>query len=503
MKKLDTPRGSGARSMTALSPSSLSVSYGSPTSNFSGDGPDWMGPLTPMLPLAEETAGRAFDYRPGYNLLTQPRADEPITFPMLRALADSFDPLRLMIEKRKSQLCRVPWVIRIKNEHGKRPTKGEPSASVRNTIRELTDFVKAPMFGMPFRQWRRVVLEDHYVVDAAALFCLRGRGGELLELQPVDGGLIKRVIDSQGRAPRPVPYDGRTPFDWNGLQITPENFRTQGFKYVNGYALPPSYQQLLHGLPASDLTTHDLLYRVMNLRSDRLYGVSPVEQIMMTVNIAMRRTASQLEYYQSGNMPEALFSLPETWSPDQISRYQDYFDNLFVGNLANRRQLKFIAGGGKSSFIPIREPPLKNEFDEWLTRIVCFAFSYPPTPFLNLSNRSVSEQHDKTGEEEGLQDTKIFISDLINDVITEEFVPDGSIEFAWVEEDEVDQEKQSEILARYVEDGVMSINEARERLGLEPSSDKGANSLQVKTMAGYQPIKTPTTIAKDKNNDDV
>jgi hypothetical protein len=92
---------------------------------------------------------------------------------------------------------------------------------------------------------------------------------------------------------------------------------------------------------------------------------------------------------------------------------------------------------------------------------------------------------------------------LINDVITEEFVPDGSIEFAWVEEDEVDQEKQSEILARYVEDGVMSINEARERLGLEPSSDKGANSLQVKTMAGYQPIKTPTTIAKDKNNDDV
>ncbi len=244
MKKVNTPRGSGARSMAALSPSAVNVSYGSPTSNFSGDGPDWMGPLTPMLPLAEETAGRAFDYRPGYNLLTQPRSDEPITFSMLRSLADGFDPLRLVIEKRKSQLCRVPWVIRVKDKlQGKRPAKGELSASVRNTIRDLTEFVKAPMHGMSWRQFIRVVLEDHYVVDAVSLYCRRGRGDELLELQPVDGALIKRVIDSQGRAPRPIPWDGRTPFDWCGLQITPENFRTQGSqvrKWICAAAIVPA-----------------------------------------------------------------------------------------------------------------------------------------------------------------------------------------------------------------------------------------------------------------------
>jgi Phage portal protein len=329
------------------------------------------------------------------------------------------------------------------------------------------------------------------VIDAVALYLLRGRGGELLEVQPVDGSLIKRVIDSQGRAPRPIPWDGRTPFDWCGLTITPENFYTQGFKYVkNGFALPPAYQQVLHGLPASDLTEHDLLYRAANLRSDKLYGVSPVEQILTTVNIAMRRTASQLEYYQSGNMPEALFSLPESWGPDMISRYQDYFDSLFVGNLANRRQMKFIAGGSKSSYIPIREPPLKSEFDEWLVRIVCFAFSYPPTPFLNLSNRSVAEQHDKTGEEEGLQDTKLFISDLINEVITEEVVPDGSIEFAWVEEDEVDQQVQSEILGNLVDKGILTRNQARQRLGEEPDPDPAANQLMVTTGTGVVPIGT-------------
>src|SRR5665213_522358 len=109
MKKLDTPRGSGARSMTTLSPSKVTVNYG-PTENFTGDGAGWMGPLTPQLPIAPpEVAGRQWDFAPGYNLFTQPRADEPVTFAMLRALADGFDPLRSVIERRKDQLCRMPW----------------------------------------------------------------------------------------------------------------------------------------------------------------------------------------------------------------------------------------------------------------------------------------------------------------------------------------------------------------------------------------------------------
>ena len=70
-----------------------------------------------------------------------------------------------------------------------------------------------------------------------------------------------------------------------------------------------------------------------------------------------------------------------------------------------RRQIRFTAGDGK--FVPFKEPPLKAEFDEWLCRIACFAFSYPPTPFVDLSNRSVSETHERQGEEEGLDPLKL------------------------------------------------------------------------------------------------
>jgi hypothetical protein len=482
ISKLETPRGNGARSMTSLSPSSVHV-------NFDGSGADWMGPRTPMIPVAPpETAGRAFDYQPGFNLVTQPRANEPVTFAMLRAMAESLDVLRLVIETRKSQMCRQPWAVRIKHDgDGKRPPAASLSPSIRSTIRDVTEFLKEPTFGMSFRQWLRVILEDHYVIDAVALYCLRGRAGELLELQPTDGASIKRIIGADGRTPRPIPWDGRSSFVWNGLTITPENFHEQGFKGpVNGFILPPCFQQVLHGLPASDLSQQDLIYAPMNLRSHSLYGFSPVEALINTVNMATRRVASQLDYYKEGNAPESLFAVPEAWSPDTTQRFQDYFDSLMVGNLGARRRMKFIPAGGASSYIPIKEPALKAEIDEWLARIVCYAFSIPPTPFMSIANRSIAEQHEKTGEGEGLQTTKLFISDLINTVIENEY--DDSIQFVWVEEEEIDQKIQAEILATYVANGILTINQAREKIGEQPDANPAANMLAVKTASGNVPI---------------
>jgi hypothetical protein len=56
----------------------------------------------------------------------------------------------------------------------------------------------------------------------------------------------------------------------------------------------PAYQQVLHGVPAADFSSDELLYLPRNVRSHRLYGMSPVEQIALTINIALRRDAATL-----------------------------------------------------------------------------------------------------------------------------------------------------------------------------------------------------------------
>ncbi|MCD9110273.1 phage portal protein [Bradyrhizobium japonicum] len=480
-KSVMTSRGS-ARD---LSPYTVNVSY-------AGSGANWFGPLQPMQPVAPpEVAGRAFDYPTGYNLNTTPRPYEPVTFEMLRSLADNCDLLRVVTERKKDQLTRLPWTIRARHDGPahRRPKASQLPVAQRERIRALEAFFREPDYLCPFSSWLRSLLEDLLVIDAPSLYCQRDSLGRLVRLQVSDGATIKRIIDPRGRTPEPFLWDGG-PFEWNGQLITAADAASQRFVIQGSVAFPPAYQQLLHGLPAANLTVRDLVYRPMNLRPGHVFGYSPTEQVLRTVNIAIRRAQYQAEYYESGNQPESLFSLPASWTPDQVQRFQDYWDNLYSGNLATRRRMKFLAAdNGKNSYIPIKEPALTNEMDHWLARVICLAFSYPVSGLVPQVNRATAEQAERSAEEEGVEPIKQWFADLANDVIRSETGFDD-VEFAWIEENEVDQKRQAEILTSYVDSGVLTIDEARERIGEEPSANPMARVLAVKTATGRVPIDT-------------
>ncbi|MGA2492038.1 MAG: hypothetical protein ABSF67_03705 [Roseiarcus sp.] len=63
-------------------------------------------------------------------------------------------------------------------------------------------------------------------------------------------------------------------------------------------------------------------YLARNLRAHKLYGFSPVEQIALTVNIALRREAATLDYYRAGSTPDAFATLPKEWTVDQIRPFR-------------------------------------------------------------------------------------------------------------------------------------------------------------------------------------
>jgi len=45
------------------------------------------------------------------------------------------------------------------------------------------------------------------------------------------------------------------------------------------------------------------------------------------------------------------------------------------GDLARRRREKFVPGDTAVKVHQTKEPEQKNDFDEWLARIICYAFS--------------------------------------------------------------------------------------------------------------------------------
>jgi hypothetical protein len=251
----------------------------------------------------------------------------------------------------------------------------------------------------------------------------------------------------------------------------------------------PAYQQIVKGIPAADFSAEELLYLPRNPRAHRLYGVSPVEQIALTVNIALRRDASTLDYYPAGSSPDAFATLPKEWTADQIRSFQDYFDALMSGNLARRRQTKFMPADFK--LIEARQPPLKDQYDEWLARIICYAFSVPVSPFVSQVNRATGETMRQQAAQEGLVPLKAWVKNALDHVI-QNCMNEPSLEFVWVGDDAIDPLEQAQTLNILVSAGIKTREEARADLGLAPAGGAAEGKPQAE-VGKFNPNHSRTT----------
>lgn len=389
----------------------------------------FFGPGQPMQPVTqpEEVGGaRAFDYPAGYNLTTHPRRDEYITFDVLRDLA-TYDLVRLCVETRKDQIAKVGWSILPKKPPGqKHPPKPD------DRCREIEKFLRKPDGVLPWEAWVRALIEETLVLDAVALYRRRTAGGQPYALELVDGASITLKLDITGRRPLPP---------------------------------QPAYQQILKGVPAVEWTTEELTYAVRNPRANKVYGLSPVEQIVTYINIGLRRMAKQLQTYTEGNIPEAFMSVPEQWTSQQIQEFQRYWDSI-MSIAANKRRMKFVPAG--MNYWPTHpDGQLMDQFDEWLARICTYAFSLPPLPFVKMMNRATADTAYETALEEGLAPLLAWLKNLIDGEI-EHFLGAAGYELVWDDIRKVDPTEQRGLDLNDLRAGVLGIDEIRTGRGLDP-----------------------------------
>ena len=425
---------------------------------FTGNaGSPWFGPGEPLDPIAQDTAGRAFDFPTSYNITQQPRAGEPIGFAQLRGLADGSDIVRLAIETRKDQMEKLEWTIRNKD-----------TTEEDDRAKALKGILQVPDLEHEWSTWIRMLLEDLLVIDAPTIYPRKTVGGQLYALEVVDGATIKRVLDQSGRTPMPP---------------------------------DPAYQQILKGFPASDFTREELIYLPRNPRAHKVYGLSPVEQIILTVNTAIRRAVGQLEYYTEGNIPDAFASTPEGWTPKQISDFQVYFEALMAGpqNSAQKRRIKFLPG--KVEIKATKTEPLFDAGDEWLARVVCYAFSLPPNAFVKQQNRATAVSANEVALEEGLAPLMQWVKRCMNRVIAGPLRSPG-YDFEWDDPKDTDQLTQAQIDQVYITTGVKTVNEVREQLNMEPLTPEelAANKPAPPVMPGAQPGQPGAAAASDPDN---
>ena len=84
--------------------------------------------------------------------------------------------------------------------------------------------------------------------------------------------------------------------------------------------------------------------------------------------------------------------------------------------------------------IEARQPPLKDQYDEWLARIICYAFSVPVSPFVSQVNRATGETMRQQATQEGLVPLKAWVKNALDHVI-KVCMNEPGLEFVWVGDD--------------------------------------------------------------------
>ena len=422
----------------------------------------WFGPLQPIEPAVRPemaeilgALGRQFDYPVGYNLRIVPRQEEPISFDQLRNLREGLDVLKLVLETRKDEYAALEW--RFIAREGYTASDAE--------IKETTEFWQKPDRQNNWDEWLRALLDDRFVLDAASIYPRPTKKGEIQKsakgatwsFELLDGATIKPLIDGRGRLPQPPSI---------------------------------AYQQIIKGMPAVEYTTEELVYRPRNVRTNHVYGFPEVEQIAMTVNIALRRELHKLQFYTEGNTPEALIGVPKEWSVEQIAAYQLYWDSILAGNTAQRRHSKFVPGG--STYIPTKDASvaLKGDFDEWLVRVICYAFSVSPQPFVKMMNRATAQTQQEAAKQQGMVPGMKWIKNLINS-LTWVYLQRPNIEFSWQEEEETDPQAQAEVMKTYIDAKIQSPRQCAAILGLDYKPEEFVEPAHItETIQGGDPNST-------------
>lgn len=354
-----------------------------------------------------------------------------ISFETLRAFSVNHEVSRACINFRKRQITGMEWNIGTDDP--------EDTKNYDAQIKEVKAFFDSVGGrGIGYRKFLDRFIEDIMVLDAVSLEKQPNRGGGLYNIIPIDAATIRLRVDESGAMPEP-----------------PET----------------AFVQVIRGQITAEFTADEMIYELMNPRNDTPYGLAPLESLMIIVNSSLKAGMYNLAYLTDGNIPEGFFTMPETWQPQQIKDFQEYFDALMAGDETMTRRLKFMPQGDYS---PTKKPEdmAFSEFNDWLMKITCALFEINPidigfSPKTGLGGKGFSEQQNQGSHDKGLLPMAQFIEEVFTTIIHEDFGYDF-LKFNFPTLQQKDERATAEVNEILIRSGQRTVNELRTDDGLDP-----------------------------------
>lgn len=363
-----------------------------------GEGKDQFNAGKPLTPAPTGADPRAYQYRPAINI-NPPSSDHDVDYESLREFAKDYDLLARCLSRRKEELRTLHWSIQPRNRADKIKMH-EIQRKNADAIIEIENFFRHPRAYMKKRgdkwirmprvdylHWINQILDDMLVVDAIALYPERKRNGDMLGLKVLDGTTIKVLLDDAGDTPIPP---------------------------------NPAYQQWLFGMPRSEFTIEELVYRVYNPNTHSPYGVSVVEQILKHIQLALQQEKFTKSFFDDGAVPQMVFKAPADWTSTQMNELADLLNARLAGNPKALHEFNFIPDG--SDPVVLKPFDWDPDLSKWIAALTCSLTGIAPSEInlevhdSGLGGKSfgeiASEVHDRQ-----VKFVSEFLQQLFTDII--------------------------------------------------------------------------------------
>lgn len=369
-----------------------------------------------------------------------------LSFSQLRELADQADLLRMAIEAVKNSVRAQDWSLK--------------STDQREVPPEATKRMEKPDGESDWDVFSAMVIEEVLVTDNLHLFPW-WKGGKAERFEVIDGDTITPKPDQAGRFPVP----------------------------------PGIAFQQIGATGQKNFTTDQLWYLPQGKRIKTVRGYSAVERVVNRATINMTKTIKDLRRWLQGGHPGALVFAPDGMTSTEAEAWQKVMDDAARDQVFENR-VKIMPPGAKA--IQLQPPKFDKEHEEILIRVIYANFGVDPTSLISQVNYSTANALERWAALQGLRPWLWTLQSMSNRMLEAAGWP--WVKFEWNAARDAATAMEKEAITKDFRSGLVSWEDAREKLGLAKDSGDGGEEADLKdkhfftegALSPFDPLK-PTT----------
>lgn len=432
-------------------------------------------PIDPLDPRTGRPEPRVWEYPQSWNLPGNNRREVP--WQVLRAAASGIGIIRRCIEVRKAHVADLQWSWSVRPAVVERAYNSSRAKGYEDIAAELREQHQAdierltarwerpwPHQDLSFYQWIRMVVEELQVIDAGVVYPRMSLGGEVLDLELVDGSTVKPLLDYRGIRPAP-PFPAYQQETWGfprGEWAASTTLDEHGNTVIdNGFA------------------SSEMFYFRANPRVTSPYGLSPVEQALYDSRLYMKRMQWMLAEYEDGSTPLTVWEVPETpgqeMKPQDRRIWEESVNAEYGGQTAARHRMKVGPPGWKARQLSSADERYKPDFDLFLVKLVAGHFGVTATELgfsetTGLGSAGWQEGQAEVGGRVGLRPDVRALTELINGVSRQFLNAPPELEFSFIDPASENDKESDDVRNQQRTRATITINQELRALKLPLSS---------------------------------